>query len=113
MSSLYFTDYEVAVKAFPSLFVKSVLKTARSTTEVSKKKVMFADNVRIKTFLIEDGNCMKSTKRIYLMRDQQRQLKEDATRKKNREEEIKKALDGAAHFCLMEAMIKDFAAMKI
>ena len=114
MSSFYFTDYDVAVKAFPSLLVKSILKKAKNSTEVqSKKKVMFADNVRIKTFFIEDGRSMKSTKRIYLERDQKRQLKEDATRKKKREEEIKKAMDVAAQFCLMESMIKDLAAMKI
>ena len=108
MSSFYFTDPEVVAEVTPILLnnvsyfyftdpevveIKSIMKKARNTAEVkSRKKVMFADIEKRRTFCIEDGSRMKSTKEMNLEIRQKLQLqnrmREYAARNIRRHEDV-------------------------
>ena len=92
VSLFYFTDPEV-VQVSPRLLLKSIMKKARNTKEVtSRKKVMFADIEDRRAFCIEDGSRMKSTKQMNLAIRQKLQLqnrmREYAARNIRRHEDV-------------------------
>ena len=106
MSFYCFTDPEVVVEVSLSLLVKrSILKNVRNKTEEkSRKKVKFSRILKKRTFCIEEGRKLKSTKKLVLR--QKEQMKNQMEERRNnlrleqarrdtrmdREEDMKKEL---------------------